>query len=183
MTLKIGHRALVALLAGVLLAAAPVFAQASIDPFGAPILQVRPQPSYYVWVDQGGWHVRWATAFPQLFSGIVTSDGVIQNPRRAGGGSLSWLSSSGTQRMTFATVAFTGLDGFDFESTGAHVTFSLLMNASPARPGLVFVGRNHLNPPGMPFLLVANPLLVQQTQGTGSEGRLSDINRAVDRDR
>lgn len=180
MTLKIGHRALIALLAGVLLATAPVFAQASADPFGQPVVQVRSHPSYYVWVDQGGWHVRWATGFPQLFSGFVASDGEIRNLRRAGGGSVSWLSRSGPQRAVFATVAFSSIDGFDFETTGWNVTFSLLTNASAARRDWIFIGRNLFHPPGIPFTLVVNPLLVLQG---GREPMLSDIERPVDRDR
>jgi len=180
MNMKHGHRVLVALLAGMLLATAPVFAQGVSDPFGQPAVQVRSHPAYYVWVDQGGWHVRWATTFPQLFSGSIASDGEIRNLRRAGGGSVSWLSHAGLQRAVFGTVAFSGMDGFDFESTGANVTFSLLTNAGITRRDWVFIGRNLFHPQGVPFTLVVNPLLVLQG---GREPMLSDIDRPVDRDR
>lgn len=181
MNMKHGHRVLVALLAGMLLATAPVFAQGVSDPFGQPAVQVRSHPAYYVWVDQGGWHVRWATTFPQLFSGAIASDGEIRNLRRAGGGSVSWLSHAGLQRAVFGTVAFSGIDGFDFESTGWNVSFSLLTNASVTRRDWVFIGRNLFHPAGIPFTLVMNPLLVLQS-GAG-EGRLGDLDRPVDRDR
>lgn len=179
MNMTHGRRVLVAVLAGMLLAAAPVFAQ-SVNPFGQPPVQVRSHPAYYVWVDQGGWHVRWATTFPALFNGFVVSDGEIRNLRRAGGGGVSWLSYTGPQRAVFGTVAFSGIDGFDFESTGANVNFSLLVNGSAARPDWIFIGANLLHPAGAVFTLVANPLLVLQG---GREGRLSDVDRPVDRDR
>ncbi|MGH2399497.1 MAG: hypothetical protein ACRDF6_06595, partial [bacterium] len=132
MHMNYGRRALIGLLAAMLVVAAPVFAQ-SVDPFGTPAIQIRSHPAYYVWVDQGGWHVRWATTFPQLFSGAVSSDGEIRNLRRAGGGSVSWLSHTGPQRAVFGTAVLSGTDGFDFESTGANVTFSLLNNTAVTR--------------------------------------------------
>ena len=179
MNMKYRRRVLVALLAGMLLVTAPVFAQA-IDPFGQPAVQLRSHPAYYIWADQGGWHLRWATTFPQLFSGFVASDGEIRNLRRTGGGSVSWLSNTGTQRAVFGTVAFSGIDGFDFETTGANVNFSLLVNGSVARPEWIFIGRNLLHPAAGVFTLVANPLLVLQG---GREPMLSDVDRPVDRDR
>jgi hypothetical protein len=181
MNMKHGRRVFVALLAGMLLVTAPVFAQGVADPFGQPLVQVRSHPAYYVWVDQAGWHVRWATTFPRLFSGFVASDGEIRNVRRAGGGSVSWLARSGLQRAVFATVAFSGIDGFDFEATGWNVTFSLLTNTGATRPDWIFIGRNLVHPGGAVFTLVVNPLLV--LQGGGREPILSDIDRPVDRDR
>lgn len=182
MTNNFARRALVVALAGLLLATTPALAQPTPDPFGQPALELRSHPAYYVWVDQTGWHVRWSTNIPQLFSGFVaTTDGEIRNLRRAGGGSVSWLSPSASNRASFATVAFSGIDGFDFESTGTTVVFNLLNNTGLTRREWVFIGRHHWHPAGMPFTLVVNPLLV--LQGGQQEGRLSEIDRPVDRDR
>lgn len=181
MTRRQGRHVLVAGLAGLVLAVAPaVFAQAPIDPVGQPSLQVRSQPAYYVWVDGSGWHVRWVTPFPQLFSGIVTTDGEIRQLRRAGGGLPGWISQLSPQSIGFATATFPGTDGIDFQTTGSSLTFNLRLNAFQVRVSQVFIGRAALNPQSTPFRLVALPALLQQL---GKEPMLSDIQRPVDRDR
>lgn len=80
-----GWRTVVALLAGLLVVSSPAFGQGIINPFGQPQIVIRTQPSYYVWVDQTGWHVRWSTPFPQAFSGFITSNGQISGVCAAGG--------------------------------------------------------------------------------------------------
>ena len=178
---NIGRRLAGALLGILLLAGVPVWAQGVVNPIGQPNVVVRSQPAYYIWADQGGWHVRWTTPFPGVFSGMITSDGEVRDLRRAAGGTPGWLSRFGNQRIIFGTATAGGSEGFDFQTTGTSVTFSLLVNAFRVQPSQVFVGRASLNPPGMPFTASASPALLAQ-QGGGVE-RPRGVDRQEIRDR
>lgn len=168
-------------LAALLLAATAASAQIINDPTGQPAIQLRAQPSYYVWVDASGWHVRWAAIVPAIFSGTITSDGEIRDLQRAGGGGASWLTRLDNQRVAFGTPGgFGATQGFDFRATGSNVTLALLVNGRAASSSQVFVGRLSQNPPGVPFALRANAWLALQG---AREPELSDIDRPVDRDR
>lgn len=178
---------LLALLA-VLLAGVPAWAQtqtqviydwpASVQ--GPSAIQILTQPSYFVWVDPAGWHVRWTTPFPHLFSGMVTANGEIRSLQRAGGGAPVWLSRVG-QRIVFATPTFGGTEGFDFQTTGTAVTFSLALNSFQARVSQVFLGRAGVHPSTMPFSVVMEAVLAQQPGTERIYG--ADVREAVERAR
>ena len=181
-----GRRMVVALLAGLLLASSPAFGQGIANPVGQPQIVIRTQPSYYVWVDQAGWHVRWSTPTLQAFSGFITSNGQISGVCAAGGGLPSWVSLTGAQRAVFATATRSGIDGFDFRTTGSTVTFNLQVNAGQI-PGwvntgqipawLVFIGSSVVNAfARSSFTLSAPPSLLQQPC---REPHLSDVDRPV----
>lgn len=179
----VGRCLATALFGIVLIAGAPVWAQ-GVSPIGQPSIVVRSEPSYYVWADQNGWHVRWTTPYPGIFSGTVSSDGEIRDIRRGGGGTPGWLSRFGAQRVIFGTWTAGGIEGFDFTTTGSAVTFSLLMNARHVRQSQVFLGRASVNPPGMPFVALASPaLLAQQGAGSRGEDRPVDRREILDRQR
>lgn len=172
------NRSIVAALAALLLVAASAAAQTAGDPTGQPTLVVRPSPSYYIWTDEAGWHVRWITPFPAIFSGTVTTDGQLGTITRAGG--ISILTRLDAQRLAFGSAALVGAGGFDFQTTGTNVSFNLLVNGRQAAPAQVFVGRLALNPSGVPFVLASIGGLARVG---GREPYLSDIDRPVDRDR
>lgn len=161
-----GWRTVVALLAGLLLVSSPAFGQGIITPFGQPQIVIRTQPSYYVWVDQTGWHVRWSTPFPQAFSGFITSNGQISGVCAAGGGWPSWLSLSGAQRAVFATTM----------RSGSTVTFNFQVNTGQIPGWLVFIGRSVGNSLARSFTLSAAPSLLRQPC---REPHLSDVDRPV----
>lgn len=145
-------------IAALLLAAAAASAQTITDPVGQPAIQLRAQPSYYVWVDASGWHVRWRAILPVIFSGTVISNGEIRDLQRAGGGGASWLTRPDGQRIAFGTPGgFGAAQGFDFRTTGSNVTLTLLVNGRVASGSQVFVGRLSQNPAGVPFALAASP--------------------------
>ena len=172
-----GRRTSVALLAGLLLVSSPAFGQGIINPIGQPQIVIRTQPSYYVWVDQAGWHVRWSTPSLQAFSGFITSNGQISGVCAAGGGLPSWLSLNGAQRAVFATSIRSGIDGFDFRTTGSTVTFNLQVNGVQTPAWLVFIGSSVVHAfVRSSFALSAAPSLVQQPC---REPHLSDVDRPV----
>jgi|SRR3990172_7753710 len=177
------HAAFVAVLATTLLATTAALGQGIVNPFGQPQIIIRTQPSYYVWVDQTGWHVRWSTPSMQAFSGFITSNGQISGICAAAGGTPSWLSLTGAQRAVFSTSTRTGIDGFDFRTTGSAVTFNLQVNAGQLPPWgqlpawLVYIGRGLANALGAPsFTLSAQPSWAQQSC---REPHLSDVDRPV----
>lgn len=169
------NRSLVAALAALLLLAASAVAQVAGDASGQPPLVVRPVPSYYIWADGAGWHVRWVTPFPAIFSGTVTTNGEFGAITRAGG--ISILNRLDSQRLVFGSAAFAGAGGFDFQTSGTNVSFNLQVNGRTASPAQVHVGRLALNPLGVPFVLASAGTL------GGREPYLSDVDRPVDRDR
>ncbi len=173
-------------LLALMVAGGPVWAQTQIiydwpvAVQGQPAVQVRTQPSYFVWVDSAGWHVRWTTPFPHLFSGMITTNGEIRSLQRAGGAAPAWLTRAG-QRIVFATPTYGGIDGFDFQTSGTAVTFSLALNSFQARVSQVFLGRAGITPSTMPFTVVMEPILAQQSATERIYG--ADVREAVERAR
>ncbi|OFX13290.1 MAG: hypothetical protein A2V59_01420 [Armatimonadetes bacterium RBG_19FT_COMBO_69_19] len=179
---NIGRTLAPALLGILLIAGVPVWAQGISNPIGQPSIVVRSEPSYHIWADQGGWHVRWTTPYAGVFSGTITSDGEVRDLRRAAGGTPAWLSRFGTQRIIFGTVTAGRSEGFDFQTTGSTVTFSLLVNGFQVRPWQVFVGRASQHPAGMPFTASASPAVLAQ-QGGSERPRGVDIREINERQR
>ena len=157
--------------------AGPAAAQGVMNPYGQPQIIVRGQPSYYVWVDQTGWHVRWSTPIPVTLSGVVTTNGLFSGVCPSSPTVASALSFAGSNHAYFSIPARPGIGGFDFRTSGGQVTFNLGVNGVPVTggilPWLIYIGQN-LVPSLRSFTLSATPAFVQ---ATCRESNLSDVDR------
>jgi hypothetical protein len=164
-------------LAAVLLTAAPVFAAQGPNPFGQPQVIVRSQPSYYVWADANGWHVRWSTPIPITLSGSIITNGRFSTVCPTAGRWPTGLSFSTPRQAMFSIPVGPGIGGFDFQTTGRQVTFNFGLAAIQGRipAWLVYVGQS-LFPSLRPFTLSVNPSF--STPGAGCrEPHISDVDR------
>lgn len=157
--------------------AGPASAQGVMNPYGQPQVILRGQPSYYVWVDQTGWHVRWSTPIPVTLSGIVTTNGLFSGVCPSSSTVASALSFSESNRAYFSIPVRPGIGGFDFRTTGGLVTFNLGVNGVPVTggilPWLIYIGQN-LVPSLRSFTLSATPAFVQTTC---RESNVNDVDR------
>jgi len=132
---------------------------------GQPAIQITSEPLYYVWFDQGGWHVRWSSMGPGLFSGQVLTNGQFTDVRSQGR-LTSWVVPAGG-RLVFLTGTVGGIDGFDFRTTGDALTFNLLQNQRMVSPARVVVGSGNVRAFAMPFSVTTLPAFAA---GTGVGG-------------
>jgi hypothetical protein len=164
-------------LAVLILGAAPGFAAQGPNPFGQPQVIVRSQPSYYVWVDGRGWHVRWSTPIPITLSGSIITDGRFSTVCPTAQRLPSGLSFSTPRRAVFTIPVGPGIGGFDFQTTGRAVTFDFGIAAIQGRipPWLVYVGQS-LFPSLRPFTLSVAPSFGAPGEGC-REPHISDVER------
>jgi hypothetical protein len=159
--------------------ASPAFGQGVMNPYGQPQIVVRGQPSYYVWVDQTGWHLRWSTPVPVTLSGSVTTNGLFSGICPSGPNVAGGLSFYGSNRAVFSIPVRAGIGGFDFRTSGGLVTFDLGVNGIPVSggilPWLIYIGQN-LVPSLRSFTLSATPAFVQ---AACRESYLGDVDRPV----
>jgi len=132
---------------------------------GQPAIQITNEPLYYVWFDQGGWHVRWSSAGINLFSGQIVTNGQVADVRSQGGLG-SWVVPQGA-RLVFLTGTVGGINGFDFRTTGDSLTFSLLLNQRLISPRQVVIGSGQVRAVAMPFVVTTSPVFAT---GTGVGG-------------
>jgi hypothetical protein len=116
---------------------------------GQPAIQITNEPLYYVWFDQGGWHVRWSSVGINVFSGQVVTNGQVLDVRTQGR-LASWVVPQGG-RLVFLTGTVGGIDGFDFRTTGDSMTFNLLLNQRLISPHQVVVGSGQVRAVANPF--------------------------------
>lgn len=131
---------------------------------GQPAIQTTTTPTYYIWFDQNGWHVRWSSIGPNLFSGQLTTNGQFTDVR-SDGRLGKWVTTQG-DRLPFLSGIVGGIDGFDFKTTGDTLTFSLLVNQRMVSPSQVVLGSAGARASAMPFTLTRVPL-----SATGVPGR------------
>lgn len=163
----------------ILLLAGPAVGQGIWNPVGQPQIIVGNQPSYYVWVDRTGWHVRWSTPVPVTLSGIVTTNGLFSGVCPSSPIVARGFSLSSTNRAVFSIPVRAGIGGFDFRTTGGAVTFNLGMSGIQAAggilPWLIYIGQN-LVPSLRTFTLSAAPAF---EQAGCRESLLGDVDRPV----
>ncbi|HET6781896.1 MAG TPA: hypothetical protein VFH67_07355 [bacterium] len=116
---------------------------------GQPAIQITNPPLYYVWFDQSGWHVRWSSIGPGVFSGQIVTNGQVMDVRSQGR-LASWVVPAGG-RLVFLTGTVGGIDGFDFRTTGDALTFNLLQNQRLISPAQVVIGSGNARAFAMPF--------------------------------
>jgi hypothetical protein len=160
-----------------ILSAVPVLAAQGPNPLGQPQVIVRSQPSYYVWADGRGWHLRWSTPIPITISGTIITNGrfttVCPTARRLPTG----LSFSTPRRAIFTIPVGPGIGGFDFQTTGRDVTFDFGVAAIQGKipAWLVYVGQS-LFPSLRPFTLSVNPSFTTPGESC-REPHISDVDR------
>ncbi len=126
---------------------------------GQPNLVVRAQPAYYVWFDQRGWHVRFATPVISVFSGSVFTDGKFE---RVVGATLQSNALLNFLRPSIRGAAA----GFDFDTTGNLLTFNLNINQKAASRDQIYIGRKGGHPSRMPFTVARTGVAGVTTLGT-----------------
>jgi hypothetical protein len=177
MTVRHNRSVVLVVLAALLLGAGPVVAAQGPNPYGQPQVIVRSQPSYYVWVDGNGWHVRWTTPFPVTLSGSIITNGRFNTVCPTAGQWPRGLSFSSPRQAVFTIPVGRGIGGFDFQTTGRLVTFNFGLGAVQGRipDWVVYVGQS-LFPSLRPFTLSVAPSF--SAPGVGCrEPHISDVER------
>lgn len=136
--------------------AAPATAPARLAA-GAPDLHPRAPTGYYLWHDEGGWHLR--THGPGArheFSARLTTDGTftaVDAVRLEHRDRIAITDGGRTLRLHWHT--YDGLDGVDFRvQGGTFLRFDLELEGRPITPERIFLGRRGHHPAHNPFTLV-----------------------------
>ncbi len=111
---------------------------------------------YFVWVDDGGWHVRWATKGKKAaFTGSVEVDGNVQEFQAVQKDKKDTIKKTRDNEVTWNATAHDGVDGFDFRLSKSvnYLTFILRQDGRPAQRDRVKLGEKKKNPGGVPFTI------------------------------
>jgi hypothetical protein len=142
-------------LALLLLSAVISFAQRRYE--GRPPFHARQPRRYVIWEQRGLFHLRTTTAAAlNHFQGvIVASDGTFTEVRRVRIDAGDWVRRSRDgRRIYFSFVTRRGVDGLDFRTDAARISFRLRINGREAAPRAeIFLGRSGRHPSHNPFVL------------------------------
>jgi hypothetical protein len=118
---------------------------------GRPLFAPGAPEAYWIWHDQGGWHLRTTTAgMPHRFHGLVVPlRGTIVDVRPT---RLEWQDRirMGPRGIEFDFVTQGGEDGFDWHVSSGCNRFETFVDGA-ARPGLVHLGGVGNRPHHVPF--------------------------------
>jgi hypothetical protein len=116
------------------------------------------RPTFFIWIDKDGWHLRTTAKEVHQFSGVIeVTEGTFTDlknfaaesrTRRAGGQGDRGHVSEDKLKINFAMRNSGDLDGFDFKvSEGAKsLKFDLKIDKDPANQKFIHIGRNSQNP-------------------------------------
>jgi hypothetical protein len=138
-----------------------------VDPCGQPLKTIN-GPRFYVWYDNGVWHVRTHTVSRRHeFTGVIllrggkvarvsNFEGMEAHAKKANR-DVGIVSDKG-RKISFRLVTAGGEDGFDFRLSKAvtAVTFAFRFDGTE-HPEVICVGSNCLTPPNATFTLPSNP--------------------------
>ena len=137
-------------------ACAPVSRPVALVWEGAPQIGPGQARGYFLWHDEGGWHVRWTTRGQRHnFSGKLKCDGAFDSFTPISTERGDHIKMANRAAITFNTSTTSGTDGFDFRLTRptSHVTFDLYLDGQRIYPAEIFLGSSMAHPPGNPFTL------------------------------
>lgn len=95
---------------------------------------------FFVWYDDGGWHVRWhfRNEFRDV-SGLISTDGRLYDVRRHSFEGDDVFAQSG-RLIAWDTRTAAGVDGVDFKVNGDRLEFTFLLEGQLAPPSMIHVG-------------------------------------------
>jgi hypothetical protein len=137
---------------------------------GRPSFTEGTEVGYFVWNDEGGWHLRWTSSRGERhrFSGIVRCNGAFVNfmPMSMGPGDWAKQSSRGLLQFDAQALRY-DKDGMDFrmDQSATYIVLDLRIDGRAAPTRMVRIGRNSIRPQDMPVRINRDP------QGPGFWGR------------
>jgi hypothetical protein len=149
--------ALFSCLALLMLSAASLFASPERRYEGRPSFHARLPRRYVIWEQRGVFHLRTTTAaaLNQFQAVIFASDGAFSEVRRVRIDAGDWVRRSRDGRRIYSSfVTRGGVDGLDFRTDAARISFRLRINGREAAPRAeIFLGRSGRHPSNNPFVL------------------------------
>jgi hypothetical protein len=140
MSLARSLAALVAV-AGVALAAVEGAALAKKYAPGRPNFKAGDPEAYYIWYDDGGWHLRGTsgTKDKHTFHGVIRAPGGLSSVKPTREGLMKRIDISGESLRFEFEVGKGMVDGFDWQQTHACFTGEIKLDGK-VQPSRVFVG-------------------------------------------
>ena len=122
---------------------------------GAPTITAATGPAYYLWQDEGGWHLRWVgkaavEGKKPVFTGLLSVPiGRISVIKPAGltGGDDSQNRLDGTRAM-FKSECTDAVEGIDFKlpETATSLYLELFVDYEIVAPSTVHIGKDAITP-------------------------------------
>jgi hypothetical protein len=129
-----------------------------LRPRGRPEVLNKGRPSYYIWFDKDGWHLRTTAKEPHRFTGVIeVTEGTFTDlknasadarTRRAGGDGDRGHISKDKLKIDFGMRTNGDFDGFDFKVSDKTKTlkFDLKIDGDPINQKFILIGAKGQNP-------------------------------------
>jgi hypothetical protein len=123
---------------------------------GKPNFAAGESKGYFVWRDQQGWHIRWATKGAKRdYTGSITSDAPFAACDGTAQGLADAVVLAAPHLIRFESRSSGGVKGIDFDlGPGAtKLSFDLQMDGATVEPEWVRMGFRGARPPSVPFVV------------------------------
>jgi|WetSurMetagenome_2_1015567.scaffolds.fasta_scaffold10943_4 hypothetical protein len=153
------HRTLIALALLFAVALAPL-AVDDVTCSGKPNFAALESKGYFLWRDQGGWHLRWVTKGQRHdFAGTIASDGPFVTCEGTEQGSSDAVVLASPEVIRFDSRSSGGVKGLDFavDHRATKISFNLQMDGQAVPADLVRLGFRGVRPEGVPFRVELRP--------------------------
>jgi hypothetical protein len=149
----VAHRTLIVLALLLAVSLAPL-AVDDVTCSGKPNFAALESKGYFLWRDQGGWHLRWVTKGQRHdFAGTIASDGPFVTCEGTDQGSSDAVVLASAEVIRFDSRSSGGVKGLDFavDHRATKISFNLQMDGQPVPADLVRLGFRGVRPEGVPF--------------------------------
>jgi hypothetical protein len=123
---------------------------------GKPNFASGESKGYFLWRDQQGWHIRWATkGAKRVYSGAIGSDAAFAACEGTAQGHEDAVVLAEPHLIRFESRSSGGVKGIDFDlGPGAtKLSFDLQMDGATVDPEWVHMGFRGARPPSVPFVV------------------------------